>query len=92
MGELILPHYFPTNYYANAIFFPGIKYGYNFKFEFPQLIESNTVVNNIVVKADGKKVGSLELLEDINNVAVKTFQTNKSIIFFKTIARAVTKE
>lgn len=81
----------PTKYYANAIFFPGIKYGYNFKFEFPQMVESKTAVNKIIVEANGEKVGNLQLLEDMNSVAVKTFQTNKSIIFFKTIARAVAK-
>ncbi|MCB9209179.1 MAG: hypothetical protein H6612_00620 [Ignavibacteriales bacterium] len=81
----------PTNFYADAIPIPGIKYGWNFKFEFPQIISSNSEVTSIEVFVDSSKVGELQLLENMNNVAEKTFESQKSIIYFKTITRALIK-
>lgn len=81
----------PTNYRVNAIPFPGIKYGWNFKFEFPELVEEGTEVYDIEVYIDSTYYGRLELLENMANVARKTFETQKSITFFKTITRAVLK-
>jgi hypothetical protein len=48
-------------------------------------------VKRIEVFADSVKLGNLELLENMNNVALKTFQANKTITFFKTITRAILK-
>jgi len=81
----------PTNYYIQPIIIPGIKYGWNFKFSFPELSVFPSVVNRIEVFADSVRLGRLELLENINNVAVKTFEASKSITFFKTITRALLK-
>ena len=81
----------PTNYYIQPIPIPGIKYGWNFKFAFPQLSVLPSVVKRIEVFADSTKLGQMELLENINNVALKTFEANKSITFFKTITRALLK-
>lgn len=81
----------PTNFYVDAIPFPGIKYGWNFKFEFPQLVEPGTSVYDIEIYIDSSYAGKLELLENMSNVARKTFETEKSIIFFKTITRAILK-
>lgn len=81
----------PTNFYVNAIPIPGIKYGWNFKFEFPQIISSNSEVTSIEVFVDSNKIGDLQLLENMNNVAIKTFESQKSIIYFKTITRAILK-
>jgi len=81
----------PTNYHVDAIPFPGIKYGWNFKFEFPTIEEEGTEVYGIEVYVDSTFYGRLDLLEDMIAVAKKTFQTEKSIIYFKTITRAVLK-
>ena len=81
----------PTNYYADAIPFPGVKYGWNFKFEFPTLEEVGTEVYDIEVYVDSVYYGRLELLENMISVAKKTFETQKSITYFKTITRAVLK-
>ncbi len=81
----------PTDFHVTPIPFPGIKNGWNFKFEFPDLQEVGTVVENIEVYINGNHAGNLELLENISNVADKTFQTRKSMIFFKTAMRAIAK-
>jgi hypothetical protein len=81
----------PTNFWIDAIPFPGIEYGWNFKFEFPRLISNGSDVAEIEIYIDSVYVGNLELLEDMSKVAEKTFETNKSIVFFKTITRAVLK-
>ena len=81
----------PTNYFIQPIPIPGIKYGWNFKFSFPQLTAFPSEVKRIEVFADSASLGKLEMLENINNVAIKTFEANKSITFFKTITRALLK-
>ncbi len=81
----------PTNFWVDAIPFPGIEYGWNFKFAFPELVEDGTEVYDIEIYIDSTHYGNLELLENMANVARKTFETNKGIIFFKTIIRAVLK-
>ncbi len=81
----------PTNYFVNAIPIPGIKYGWNFKFEFPNLIEEGTEIFDIEVHIDSLMVGKLELLENMCGVAKKTFESNKNMVFFKTISRALLK-
>jgi len=81
----------PTNFYSQPIFIPGIKYGWNFKFEFPRILDFESEIGKIEVFADSTKLGELELLENMNNVAMKTFESQKSIIYFKTITRALIK-
>ena len=70
---------------------PGIEFGYNFKFEFPEIFEEGTEVHSIELWIDGENKGELELLENMCNVAHKTFESNKSLIYFKTIMRALAK-
>jgi hypothetical protein len=81
----------PTDFHIQPIPIPGIKYGWNFKFEFPTLKEEGTEVYGIEVLIDGESYGELELLENMSNVARKTFESNKSVLFFKTITRAIAK-
>ncbi len=81
----------PTEFHIQPIPIPGIKYGWNFKFEFPTLVEEGTEVYRIEVFVDGESYGELELLENMSNVARKTFESNKSVVFFKTITRAIAK-
>lgn len=81
----------PTNYHADAIPFPGSKVGYNFKFEFPELFEEGTLVKEVRIYVDSAYYGKMELLENMANVARKTFEAKKSVVFFKTIIRALAK-
>jgi len=81
----------PTSYFADAFYFPGISAGYNFKFEFPELIPTPSEINSIEVYADCILLGRLELLEDMNKVAMQSFEVKKRMIFFKTLIRAITK-
>ncbi|MDX1699461.1 MAG: hypothetical protein R3250_02525 [Melioribacteraceae bacterium] len=81
----------PTNFYIQPIVIPGIEYGWNFKFSFPEMIAYPSEVKKIEVYADSVKLGRLELLENMNNVAIKTFQSSKTITFFKTVTRAILK-
>jgi len=81
----------PTNFYIQPIPIPGIKYGWNFKFSFPQIQTFESEIVKIEVFADSIRLGELELLENMNRVAIKTFESQKSIIYFKTITRAIIK-
>ena len=81
----------PTDYYIQQIVIPGIEYGWNFKFSFPQLAFFPSEVRKIEVFADSTLLGELELLENINNVASKIFEASKSITFFKNITRSLLK-
>lgn len=81
----------PSNFWAEAIPFPGITGGYNFKFAFPEIVEPGSYVDRIEIYANNKKLGEAQLLENLGKVAEKTFQTKKGITFFKTVTRAVVK-
>ena len=48
-------------------------------------------MSQIVVLADGEKIGRLQLLEDVGSVARETFEAKKSIIYFRSLARAIVK-
>ncbi len=71
--------------------FPGMKEGYHFKFAFPVMVSGKSRVARIDVAINGQPAGSLELLEDMGKVAVKTFQSRQKIIYLKTLVRTVTK-
>lgn len=71
--------------------FPGSKEGYHFKFAFPVIRNNPSNVDRIDVLINGRKTGQLELLEDMGNVAVKTFETRRNIIYLKTVVRTVLK-
>lgn len=71
--------------------FPGSKEGYHFKFAFPVIRTNPSVVERIDILINNQKAGQLELLEDMGNVAVKTFETRRKIIYLKTVVRTVLK-
>ena len=71
--------------------FPGMKEGYHFKFAFPMMVNGRTNVQKVDVSVNGQYIGSLELLEDMGKVALKTFQSKQKIIYLKTLVRTVTK-
>ncbi|MFW6129870.1 MAG: hypothetical protein ACOC56_01725 [Atribacterota bacterium] len=71
--------------------FPGIREGYHFKFAFPEICFEDSIVKRIEVYVNNSKVGELELLEDVGKVAIATFQTNKYLVYLKTIIRTIIK-
>ena len=71
--------------------FPGSEEGYHFKFSFPVIRTANSNVNKIVIHIDNRKTCTLDLLEDMGNVAIKTFNKRRQIIYIKTVIRTVLK-
>lgn len=71
--------------------FPGAKEGYHFKFAFPVIRSTPSNIQRIDVWIDGNLAGQLDLLEDMANVATKTFNTKRNIIYIKTVVRTVLK-
>jgi hypothetical protein len=45
----------------------------------------------VVIYADSVLVGQAELLEDVSKVAMETYETKKTIVFIKTLSRAIVK-
>ncbi len=64
---------------------------YYFKFAIPQIVPRPSEVERIRVVVDGSAIGELQLLENVSKVAEETFQAKKSLIYFRTIARALAK-
>jgi hypothetical protein len=64
---------------------------YYFKFDIPQLVDRPTQVARIAVYVEGEPVGDLQLLENVGTVARETFAAKKSLIYLRSVARAVVK-
>lgn len=76
---------------APNIPFPGSKEGYHFKFSFPVIRTANSNISKILVHIDNKKTCTLDLIEDMGNVAINTFNKRRQIIYIKTVIRTVVK-
>lgn len=68
-----------------------VEAGYHFKFSLPEIRSRQSQVQFVEVYIDGKQAGSLELLEDMAQVAIVTFRVKQPIIYLKTVARTVAK-
>ena len=64
---------------------------YYFKFSLPVLVNQTSRVSQVRVLANGEVIGQLQLVEDVSNVARETFKAKKSLIYFRSIARAIFK-
>ncbi len=62
-----------------------------FKFSIPTIVPQPSNVARIRVWIDGQEMGELELLEDVGAIAKETFEARKSLIYIRTIARAIVK-
>ncbi len=80
--------YFKQN---EIVFWDGIKQGYHFKFSFPDMEKSRSEISRIEVVVDNQNIGELELLEDMGQVAVNTFNSSRHVIYFKTLIRTIIK-
>ena len=68
-----------------------VKADYYFKFAIPQIMPRPSLVTEIRVLANDKLIGELQLLEDVGKVAEETFAAKKSLIYIRTVARAIAK-
>lgn len=68
-----------------------VNQDYYFEFSIPQLEDRPSEIASVRVLADGQPVGDLQLLEDVGAVARETFNAKKSLIYLRSVARAVVK-
>ncbi len=61
------------------------------KFAIPRIEPRPSTISRAIVFADGQPIGELQVIEDVSMVAQETFRAKKSLIYFKTIARALGK-
>ncbi|MBN2423634.1 MAG: hypothetical protein JXR46_07060 [Calditrichaceae bacterium] len=73
------------------IYFPGVKSGYHFKFAFPALTVNPSKIAFVEVYVDGQKIGELEVLEKMDQIAKYTFDSRMTMVAVKTILRTVSK-
>lgn len=74
-----------------SIFLPGVVGGYNFKCQVPTMETKASPVRKVNLSMDGQVIGTLQLIERMDQVAVATFKLKESITYIKTIIRTVTK-
>ncbi|MCK4858200.1 MAG: hypothetical protein KAT58_09545 [candidate division Zixibacteria bacterium] len=72
------------------IFLP-IKQDYYFKFAIPVIAARLSQVDRVQVRINGEVIGELQLLEDVGLVAQQIFEAKKSLIYIRSVARAVAK-
>jgi len=75
--------------YGNIPF--PVSQDYYFKFSLPQLMPQPSLITGVKVWADDQYLGELSLIEDVSKVAEETFKAKRSLIYFRTIARAIVK-
>lgn len=68
-----------------------VDHDYYFKLAIPELVDRPIKVAHIEVYVDSNYVGNLQLLEDVGSVARETFNAKKSLIYLRTVGRALAK-
>ncbi|MGB5105882.1 MAG: hypothetical protein WBP29_02930 [Candidatus Zixiibacteriota bacterium] len=68
-----------------------ISEDYYFKFAIPVMSPGQSEVAAIRVTADGRPIGELQLIENVNRVAAEVFEPKKTLTYVRTVARAVVK-
>jgi len=72
--------------------FPApISEDYYFKFAIPVIVSRPSEISFVRVIVDGTPLGELQLLEDVGQVAKETFEAKKSLIYIRSVIRAVAK-
>jgi hypothetical protein len=69
----------------------NVSEDYYFKFALPQVIQRPSQVAVVEVVIDGAPIGSLQLIEDVGVVAQETFEMKKTLIYVRSVARAIVK-
>jgi hypothetical protein len=68
-----------------------ISEDYYFKFAIPVIVSRPSKISFVRVIVDGTPLGELQLLEDVGQVARETFEAKKSLIYIRSVIRAVAK-
>ncbi len=92
--DLVQILYSDSEYRENPEYghFPmDVSEDYYFKFAVPKLADRLSVISQVNVYASGKLLGTLQLLEDVGSVAKETFESKSSLIYIRSVARAVAK-
>ncbi len=74
-----------------SIGYSGLSSGINLKLQFPRLVSLYDPVSYVEILIDGISYGYMDLIEDVNNVAIETFKVKQPLIIGKTVIRAVSK-
>jgi hypothetical protein len=64
---------------------------YYFKFALPSLQDRPSVISHANVYTGDQQLGRLQLLEDVGKVARETFEAKSSLIYIRSVVRAVAK-
>lgn len=75
----------------DVINWPGVKKGYHFKLQLPYLEMRKSKVGKIKILVDGKQETELQLIENIDKIALETYKLKEPLIYLKTITRTVVK-
>jgi hypothetical protein len=68
-----------------------VDHDYYFKFAIPRIVAQPSIISTIRAYADGEHIGDLQLIEDVSVVAEETFKAKRSVIYIRSIARAIVK-
>jgi len=84
-----------TDYMKNIagiedMYVPGVSSGFHMKIQFPRLHLRGSEVTDIKVSIDGERF-DLQMIEDMENIAEKTFLLKQPLIIAKTVTRAIIK-
>lgn len=69
----------------------NVSEDYYFKFALPSLQDRPSTISHANVYAGEELLGSLQLLEDVGTVARETFKSKSSLIYIRSVVRAVAK-
>ncbi len=69
----------------------NVKEDYFFEFAIPRVAGRASAISKVRASANGKLLGELSLIEDITTVAKETFEAKRSLIYLRSVARAVAK-
>ncbi len=76
--------------FSQTLPWPSNK-GYHFKFSLPYLTERTSAIHQVKVRINGGAPITLSPLEDMNRVAVSTFELKAPLIYLKSVARSLIK-
>ncbi len=68
-----------------------VEEDYYFKFAIPKIVDRPSKIASIRVWSGNKLLGELSLLEDVGRIARETFEAKKTLIYLRSVVRAVAK-
>ena len=89
-NHLIISGNEPTDF-ADMIIWPGLDKDLHFKFSIPFMQQRESQISRVQIYVDEKNIAELEKIEDINRVAIDTFNVKAPIIYIRSVIRSVAK-